>query len=296
MKNKQSYGFQVKFDSSSPSINTDTYIQALISLTNIIKEENYQLGGKEKISIDITAQEQGSFKVDMLLKATESIFGKDSIEYLSGIANILVGIITLKKIHKKTNPEKTEINGDDVVIKNNKGDVLYQTNKNTYNIYCNNQIVQDAIADKFTALEKDSEINGLEINCDKNTVRVGKKEFPELAERLEIQVKDAEIDIIPANLVIVKLVFEGKNRKWDFLYNGVKISAVILDEKFWSKIDHGKPFSKGDVLVADLKIIREYDNNIAAYVNKDYQVVDVREHRPREFRQQISMDNHHTKD
>lgn len=86
------------------------------------------------------------------------------------------------------------------------------------------------------------------------------------------------------------MVFEGEDRKWDFLYNGVKISATVQDENFWKQINSGKSFSRGDSLVADLRIIREYDPSVAAYINKGYQVINVREHHPRGYREQLSLE------
>lgn len=290
LMNNDAYSFRVKFDSSEHSIDTETYVQALISLTTLLKEVNYQLGGGERISVNVIAEEPGSFDVTLLLKAVQHLFSNSTVAYLSSIMGITTGLVTLKKLHKKTDPEKTIINGDDVTIKDNDGTVLYQTNRTTFNIYVTNQVVQDALADNFRSLEKDEKITGFEINADETSVRADREEFSDLAERVEIEAQDKEISDIPAHLIIVKLVFEGEDRKWDFLYNGVKISATVLDKNFWDTINSGEKFSKGDELIADLRIIREFDPNVSAFINKDYQVMNVREHHPREFREQSSLE------
>lgn len=284
------YNFSVKFDKSAHDLDTDTYIQALVSLSTIMKEANYQLEAGEKISINVVAQDTGSFDVGLALKAAEHMFSEGTITYLAGLVTIAGGLVSLKKIWHKADDSKTEINGDDVTIKDVEGNVVYQTNKNTYNIFTTNQVVQDALSNNFKALENDESITGFEIKQDEDVVRVERDEFTELAKRVEVKVPDQDITEIPANLIIVKVVFEGAERKWEFLYNGVKISAIVVDENFWAEINSGKAFAKGDELIADLRIIREYDPNVAAYINKEYQVVNVRGHNPRTERTQLSID------
>lgn len=285
------YSFRVKFDKTDHNIDTETYIKALSSLTTIMKEANYQVGTGEKISINVAAQDAGSFDVGLILKTAQDLFSSDNINYLAGLVTITGGLIALRKLGKKIDTSKTEINGDDVTIKDVGGNVIYNTTKNTYNIYTTNQVVQDALSNNFKGLEEDDSITGFELSHDDETVRVDRDEFSELGKRVEVQLPNQEITDVPANLVIVKLVFEGADRKWEFLYNGVKIAATIHDQAFWNEIDGGKAFSKGDELVADLRIIREYDQAVAAYINKDYQVTNVREHHPRAFRQQMSLDD-----
>ena len=291
LMSNDAYSFRVKFDSSEHSIDTETYIQALISLTTILKETNYQLGQGEKISISVAAEEQGSFDVALILKAAEHLFSAGTIAYLNELVGIAGGFVLLRQALKKADQDKTEINGDDVTIKDTQGNVVYQTNKNTYNIYTTNQVVQDALSDNFRSLDKDPTITGFEINYDDKSVRAERGEFSDLAEKVEIQLPDKDIIDIPANLVIVKCVFEGEDRKWDFLYNGNKIGATVSDKDFWEQINQGNRFGKGDELIADLRIIREYDPTLGAYFNREYQVINVREHHPRQIKHQTSLED-----
>lgn len=288
---QNSYNFSVKFDKDSHDIDTETYVKALSSLTTIMKEANYQLGTGDRVSINVVAQEVGSFDVGLVLKTIQDLVSTESVAYLASIVTITGGIIQLRQLNKKMDISKTVINGNDVTIKDTKGNVLYQTNRSTYNIYTTNQVVQDALSSNFKGLQDDESISGFELKYDGKVIRVEREEFADAAQQIELQLPDQEILEVPANLVIVKLVFEGLDRKWDFLHNGIKISATIQDKSFWDEINKGKSFAKGDELTANLRIIREYDSNVAAYINKDYQVLDVREHHPREFRKQMSLED-----
>jgi hypothetical protein len=76
------------------------------------------------------------------------------------------------------------------------------------------------------------------------------------------------------DLSVLKLVFK-KNRKWEFIYNGMKISAYIVDDDFWARVDRGESFRKGDIIKADLEISRVFDEEVNTYVNMRYRVIKV---------------------
>ena len=82
-------------------------------------------------------------------------------------------------------------------------------------------------------------------------------------------------------MTIFKVVFE-KGYKWQFYYQGNKISAVIKDESFFSQIDEGAKFSKGDKLIANIEIKQVFDKTIQAYVNKEYSVIKIKQRIPRD--------------
>ena len=97
---------------------------------------------------------------------------------------------------------------------------------------------------------------------------------------------------VPAQLTISKLVLDNSERKWEFVYQGSKIGAKISDDLFWKKILAGEVrFANGDVLVGDLKIIREFDNTLGAYLNKEYCVLNVRQHLPRTNKIQTALED-----
>ncbi len=83
--------------------------------------------------------------------------------------------------------------------------------------------------------------------------------------------------ILNASLTVVKILFE-ENKKWDFVYNGNKISARITDAFFNDKIDKSEiRFAKGDRLVGDLVIQQTWDEEYRAWVNKSYAITTIRE-------------------
>lgn len=292
MQNK--YSFRIKFEKTEPSINAETYVQSLISLSTIIREVNYQVGNGPGVTVNVLAQEPGSF--DVALEIAEVVQNnqtliRDSVAVLSGIVGTVVGVIQLKKYMKGADESKTETNGDQVSIKDNNGTLIFQTNNTTYNLYKNNQAVNDAVSDQFQSVNKDEEMEAVTITSGDEVVTLTKEDFKTLSEKRIIEVEDTEVVTVPAQLTISKLVLDNRERKWEFVYQGSKVGAKIIDDAFWQKILAGEiSFANGDILVGDLKIFREYDATLGAYLNKDYSVINIRQHLPRTNRTQSSID------
>lgn len=50
------YSFRIKFEKDQHSINAETYVQSLISLSTIIREVNYQSGNAPAVAVNVLAQ------------------------------------------------------------------------------------------------------------------------------------------------------------------------------------------------------------------------------------------------
>jgi len=83
------------------------------------------------------------------------------------------------------------------------------------------------------------------------------------------------------HLYITRQSFEP-NKKSDFLFKGIHISAWIADKDFWQSVDNGEPFAKGDILFAELEIEQEFNKSFNTYENKSYVVTKVIQHIPRQ--------------
>lgn len=289
--NNDTNAFSVKYDKPSHDIDTETYIQSLSALTTLLKEVNHEESSTGRISVNVIAQKEGSFDVNIMLKAITDLLSPVNIAYISGIVTIVLGLIEIKRIWHKADISKTIIDGDDVTIKDVKGNVVFETTRNTYNIYTSNQVVQDALSQNFRALRNDESIEAFKVTNKEKTVTIPREEFEHMGARVEVMLQEKEESVVSASMIVIKAVFEGAERKWEFLYNGNKISAFMKDEAFWSEINQGKRFGKGDEIIVDLKIIREYDPAVGAFLNREYQVISVREYHPRELREQMGLDD-----
>jgi hypothetical protein len=102
---------------------------------------------------------------------------------------------------------------------------------------------------------------------------------------LEIEAgNDPETRIVreQCDLQIIKAILERSARKWEFMWRGVKISAPVVDPKFYSDFfAHNITIAPGDELKVQLAIKQSRDVRTGIYMNIGYEVIEVYEHVPR---------------
>ena len=290
------HSFNIKFEKDSHSLNVDTYVKSLTALNTMIKEVGYQVnpsGGR--VEVQVVSEKPGSF--DVVLAIAEAVSARDAVPMFTAGVGALTAIITLvvelikikEALGDKNN--KTVINeGDKVFIKGDDNNVIMETNRNTYNIYISNQTINDALSAQFQAIKEDEEIEAITYNNDGDSVTIKRESFDALSKKQNIEVEDSKTSIVAATLVISKLVLDNKNRKWQFIHQGQRIGAVIEDNSFWDNVFSGsESFSNGDRLVCDLEIIRDYDDALGVYVDREYIVKNVRDHLKRESYEQLEF-------
>ena len=293
-QNKQ-HDFKIEFKKESHSLDVNTYIRSLSSLSVLLKEVNYQVckSGPD-INISVVAQESGSF--DVIIRLQEAI--KDSLPLvaegagaLASIVSAALGVIQLRKHAKEIDKDKTEFNGNKVILKNSNGNTVYNTNITVYNLYDKNQAINDAITEQFRAVRDDKEVTSVVLHDDGENVVLDKDDIDTLSERQIIDTGDKEESVVRATLTVSKLVLDDRKRKWEFVYQGNKINAKIVDDEFWRRVlSSEEGFKCGDQLVCDLNIIREYDETLRVYLDKEYFVSHVSQHLPRVANEQTGFE------
>jgi hypothetical protein len=288
--------FKIKFDGEQHQIDANLLINNLIHTTSIIQEINRELHSGKKIDIKIKALEKGSFLIHIdLIETTfntlKNLLTKDNIETGGIIIGGLVGLIEIKKFLQGKEITSKEITGDKIKIQNEKGQVLLIENF-VYNIYENNPIVKDALAQSFETLENDNSITGYEIT-DRNErplVRVDRDEFEYLSIKTE-EIIDGEKKItIAATLNIIRISFDNK-LKSDFYFKGNKISIKINDPNFQKRIDNGESFAKGDILEVEMEIKQKFDKSVNTFINKSYKINNITKHILRNEQSKIDFDS-----
>ena len=262
METQNKHDFKIKFEKTEHAINVDTYIQSLSALSVLLKEVNYQVDNSNpEVTINVVAEESGSF--DVLLQIAEFVHDnhtiiRENVETLSWVVAIAVGVIQMHKWAKKTDDAKTEMNGNKVILKDSNNNVIHQTNTTVYNLYKTNQTVSDAISNQFQAVEKDKEIDAITIKNNDEVTQFSRNDFADLAEKRIIDTSDKEIIEVPAILTISKIVLDNRDRKWELVYQGNKINAKIVDDKFWQNVLAGiERFANGERLGRSCQRARE---------------------------------------
>ena len=285
----------IRYDGQTNQIDANTFINSLLQISLIIQEVNKELYPEKKVNVKINALREGSFVVDIILQSslisdiTDFFSAKDGIA-ITSIIGVIGSLITIKQFLKKDAPTVIENKGDDVIIVNGSGNKTI-VNKTVFNIYKNNTTIQNALSDEFSTLNSDSNISSFEMfdANDRPLCNVSKDEFYDLSEKFIDQNDEINKKIsVNATLNIVRLPFE-KNVKWEFYYQGNKISSKMEDDDFYTKINNGERFAKGDSLDVNLEINQQFDISVNAYVNKSYTVKKVIKHIPRGFQTRLNI-------
>jgi len=277
--------FKIKFGGQLHQIDAQTFIGSLVNVSTVIEEVNQELATGKKIEIKIKANEPGSFITSLELQevvdVAQRLFTADNVHILADIIVVMGGLYKLKKHLGNKTPKSVKEEGDRIRIENEKGVINIFDNR-TYGIYNRNQIANDAISNNFSTLENDPSVENFEIIDSKNRqiFIANKEDFEGLAIKSEVADEKKRAQIVMADIVIHKIVWEEKY-KWEFYYRGNKVSANIIDEDFFRRIEEGESFSKGDSLKVDLQINQIFDESVNIYVNHSYQINKVYKHIPR---------------
>ena len=278
---------KIKFDGQTHQIEANTLINSFLHFTSIVQEINTELNTGKKIDIKINALPEGSFLIHLtiesltLLEQAQKLFSSPTSSAVANIITELGGIYGLYRWLGGKLPKRQKKVEGKVTLENSKGDTI-TISETTINIY-NNKVVQKSLNQGFATLENDINVTGFEILDENDTqlVIIERDLFADLSNGFENSTTETE-KILTKNAIlnIVRLSFD-KTQKWEFYYEGNKITAKIDDIDFQIKIDKGEAFAKGDTLEVELAILQEFDQTVNTFINKSYKINKIITHIPR---------------
>lgn len=297
MKNKpDSKIFEYSYNVPDNSVDINALLVSQLHLTTIINEVSKTISPEIELNIRVIAPKEGSFVFQQIIEfvVATNLLSKDNMDYLAAVFTVVGGLITLKTWLKGKKADNVEKSGNDVKITFN-GETK-NVSFNIYNIYTKDKIVNSAIKKTFEAIETDDAIDGLDITENKNKITSIKKEdFASLILNNEYLDGDTQEEIKPSVKLFIKnpdLVPKNpKLVKWDFLYEGItKIKATIKDQKFLDDISNTVyRIGAWDSLLADVKVISKYNEQVKVHLPESYEVVKVHKVIYREIAKQNTL-------
>lgn len=287
MSEEENTGFGIKLSGDLDGVDTNTLIDMIGNMSLAIHQINDDIQSNKSLRVTIKHIRPGCYDIFLTIKETilDNLLKHLSTNPTTAAGEIIAifsGLLTIKQFLKGENPKNIdESQQNQTIIINGSGNSLVIQPK-TYKIYNENKIISTAIGKSFDTLNEDTSIDGFELYDDQNNklCSIPRDDFKVMALPAVSSDKDTRIKPEEAILTIFKVVFE-KGYKWQFYYQGNKISATIQDETFYNEIDSGAKFAKGDTLIVDLNITQVYDRTIQTYINKEYLVAKIKQHIPR---------------
>ena len=266
------------------SVEANTFANSLVSLARIIEEISYYKYPDYKVEIRVEALAEGSFRPLIRLYG-KSIISKIGA-YLPDKKDTLAILIALFTLYEpKSDKEVITITDNDVTIQ--KGDTIIivpRDNYDTAKTISKNKEVKQAISNHFKIIEEDPSIENFgfakSIKDENFLFLTDRKDFHLYSvmdenlteERRVIEQKDQALSLL-------KVILEKGTRKWEFVWNGIRISAPVTDENFWEDMRQRKiVIAQGDSIIADIRIHQILDPYSRIYLNERYEIIKVNQH------------------
>ncbi|MFN3262655.1 MAG: hypothetical protein ACE37J_19070 [Pikeienuella sp.] len=283
---KDERGFVLHFGGRPHEVNTYVFANALVAISDVFREINSQVNIDRSIELRLEAVGPGSFRAKFR-GVPKTFAGLIKQAFTLGIVPIAVTYIYNNYI----DPSKFEIIvSDDYVIIQDGNDriIIPKKEYEASQKLPNPSRVDEKFNKAIDAIEDDSSIEsiGITANLDDEVplVDLPRDTWARIRERRETETPEEgnREATENAHLYIVKAVFSGGRRKWEFAWRGIKISAYIEDQEFLGRIYSGEiKIGNGDSIECDLRISQMLTFPDRVWINKEYTVDFVHKFIPR---------------
>ena len=273
------------FDTEDTRINAYTFASTLVALADAAKAANATVNPGCEIEVVVEALGPGSFRarIRALYSSSKNLFANQVV--LGLVLGVLGNYIydrTLKADEKFTIEVKTDevivTRGNDrLIVPRNVYDATRRAEKNP-------EFVK-AMTRTFGAIAADEKITSFglveEMESPSPVIPIPRATLLSLATNVP-EDPDTRVVTEHAELQIVKAILKKSNRRWEFVWRGITISAPVLHEQFYVEFfAHEITIAPGDTLEVTLAIRQSRDPNTGIFTNIGYEVVEVHGHVPR---------------
>jgi hypothetical protein len=271
----------VHFGGRAEAVDARTFAQAILGLTEALRTINREINPGYDLDVEIDAIGHGSFRARLrtVKRSIGNIFSSKGAEAI--VVSVLGAIIY--DLIKPENPPQVHVHTDAVIIEHGgKAIVVPKAAMEAKKRVETNTPVRRQVAETVEVLQRDPEISSFGITRSledpEPDIEIPRALFPvvvgqaQLAEEEERE-RTTEVD---AELTVIKAILQRSSRKWEFIWNGIRISAPISDESFFDRLTSGAiSLHHGDSFIAVLRIRQVRDSVTGAWVNVSYEVMKV---------------------
>jgi hypothetical protein len=273
--------FVLHFGGLSHEVDALTFGSALVSIAGALRALNREINPGYSLEVAIDALGAGSFRARLKTekKSLANLFSTENTA--NWVIGGLVAILLDRSIFPPERPI-IKVSHDMVIVQN--GDDRVIIPKEVFDkvpTLERSVEVNQNIAKAMEALENDRSVKSFGITKGMNDpaplIDIPREVFPVIRQNSERSTDDTKRHYdTEAVLTIHKAVFEKSKRKWEFVWNGFKISAPILDDMFFERlVSREISISQGDAIEATLRVHQVYDKVSEIWINESYEVLRV---------------------
>lgn len=271
-------GFVLHFGGRTHEVDAFTFGNALVSFAEAIQSINNEINPDFKIEIAMDAVGPGSFRVNLKTakKSLRNLF-KDAPRNI--IIALLATFLWEKVLDGDTTP-RIIVNDDSVVMEVGEDRIIvprdaYEARKAVNE----NSSVNRNVAKAIETIQADPSIEEFGISLGLKDVdpvlNLPRSVFPAILQNTVVLPEEESRYVDQdAALSIHKAVFERSRRKWEFIWNGFRISAPILDDDFFDRLEQRSIYIRqGDVFKATLRVHQIRDRMNGNWLNERYEII-----------------------
>jgi hypothetical protein len=286
-------GFVIHFGGEFKRINAYTLASTLVAFAEAAKSVNSQLNPGYEIEVFVEALGDGSFKTKIKAgyKTLSNLF---SVQDLKGIVLGIIATFIYEHTLTQSHNVQITVQPDEVVIvsDNEKIIVPREVHEKAKELEKSIQF-KDKLGKVFESIERDDKITSFGISRTieqiKPDIHIHREQFATMSAESIIPENSKEI-IQEASIEIVRAILERTKRRWEFVWQGFRIAAPVLDSKFYNDFfAHKITIAPGDILNVKLKILQTKDEDTGIYTNALYEILEVINHEPRVVQTQLEM-------
>lgn len=266
---------------------------ALMAVGSLFDAANRALNGTEgpKVAVNVTATGTGSFEIALevvqsLYEQARTFLAGDDITAAANLVSLVVGtgagggLIWLVRKSRGRKPDKVErATADSVRLTfavEGSAQESVEVPIRMLRLYQDVAVRKSLEGVVHDPLQKDG-IDTFKASGDEaSPAVVVKSSDAESFAAPEVEGSVVVDEVRNMALSIVSLAFK-EDRKWRFFDGNGQLSAVITDEDFLKRVDNNEPFTKGDVLRCEVRIVQR---QTTSGLKSEYTVLRVLEHIP----------------
>lgn len=286
-------GFTLKFEGPTGLIRVETLSEALLGFAEALEAIGTIVDPSTEIEVYVDDLSPGSVKIGVKLK--KKLKGIDGA-VVAG--TVILGVLTnylydLVKVEEKCS---VVVSDDTIRIKGSACDVT--VNRKVHEAAPTaraNTKVANGVARALNAVKDDKAVTGIGFGKHRDATpafHIARPSFNNALNRLggfatllsSAIMEAPSINVIPetrvqtqrVNLVVLKAWLRRSKHKWMFNWQGLKVSAPILDPDFFDQLEKRSiALHQGDALDADLAITQNYLSDARVWENSTYAVTKV---------------------
>ena len=295
-KTRDKNDFVVYFGGKPNEVDTYTFANALVALSDAFQEINNQINPGYSLELRLEAVAEGSFKARSR-ELPKSI--KDAFQWGANVVlmPILVTVF-YESVLKPDDNTKIIVKTDEVVIQKGKDRIIVprEAYDRAHKLTDRNKVMHH-VASAVSAVQSDPNVTSLGIYKGFDTdeppaILIPRDDFALV--RAAADERDGGKRTIPKDAIlgILKAVLAKGDRKWDFVWNGVKIGATINDPVFMANVMSRQILiGAGDAVEATMEIEQTFDEGAGVWLNTSYRIVHVKRFISGNQGQQLGFDD-----